>query len=104
MPKYRVHIMTVVRVPVDVEAANPMEAAALAEDLALGEASFGQSLSGLPVGLAPLLPGELRTEYVGEIVDFLVDEEGDEEHERSRFVLPAEVHAFRTSVSKKIAP
>ena len=68
MAKYNVHVYAIVRVLVsDVEAENHVEAMKKAERRA---------------NLDSLFSGR-NTEYADELDGFLVDEEGDVEHERS---------------------
>jgi len=66
MSKYRVHVYLVVRVPFDVEAESQEEAIKAAEKLVDNDSYR--------------LP---EAEDAEEIVGYLVDEEGDEEYERS---------------------
>ncbi len=63
---YRVHVYRVVRQAVEVEAGDHQEAIALAQD-----AYFSPGLAGV--------------EDAEEIVGFLVDEEGDEDYEFTRY-------------------
>ncbi len=65
--KYRVHIYTVVRVPVDVEA----ESQKAAMEKATEETQFNDVLDHEGV------------EFADEIVGYMVDEEGDEEYQRT---------------------
>ena len=76
--KYNVHLYAVVRVKVvDVEASSQEEAIAKAEDSVL----LGRILNherGLPDNVE-------CTEYAEEVVRYLVDEEGDEEYDKSKW-------------------
>lgn len=88
---YRVHVLAVVRVPVDVEATTPLEAAALAHAHLADTRLLDRLFGGRPTGEPSRLPGELTCEYNDEIVDYLVDEADDPEHERSVWVTPDEI-------------
>jgi hypothetical protein len=67
--KYRVHVYGTFHAPFDVEADSHEAAMKAAESLAVPQFDNG-TVRGL--------------EYADEISGFLVDENGDEEHERSR--------------------
>ena len=75
--KYNVHVYVTVRVKVlDVEANSPEEAIKRVHDHV--------NLNDLMSRSHPLSNVE-HVEFVDEITGYLVDEHGDEEHERSRF-------------------
>jgi len=75
--KYNVHVYVTVRVKVlDVEANSPEEAIKRVRDHV--------NLNDLMNRSHPLSNVE-DVEFVDEITGYLVDEQGDEEHERSRF-------------------
>lgn len=74
MPKYHVHLYPIVCVTVrDVEAESQVEAIKKAEELV--------DLDGLFAGLGG--PHVASMQYADDISGFLVDEDGDTEHERS---------------------
>ena len=77
MTKYHVHLYPVVCVTVgDVEAENPVEAIKKAQELV--------DLDRLFAGATPGHPHVVSIQYAGDLESFLVDEDGDTEHERSR--------------------
>jgi hypothetical protein len=67
--KYRVHAFMVVRVPVEVEAESQLDAIQAAEEK-VGGISYQEM-------------ADYEAEAADEIVGWLVDEDGDEEHDRS---------------------
>ena len=75
MPKYHVHVYAIVRVLVpDVEAENQEEACKKAEQMVDLHQLFEQMHFDPPVGYV---------EFADDLDGFLVDEDGDTEHERS---------------------
>ncbi len=74
--KHFVHVYTVVRVKVEVEAEDHQSAMAAADTLLLG--------NGFAVSLIPRGKGVIEADYAEEVVGYLVDEADDPEYERSR--------------------
>lgn len=89
--RYRVHVMAVVRVPMDLEATTPVEAAARAQRYLDETRLLNRLFDNLSTGESAKLPGNLVCEYNDEIVDYLVDEENDPEHARSVWIAPDEI-------------
>ena len=80
MPKYTVHLYPIVRVTVsDVEADDQVEAIKKAEDMVVYDALFWARDPKYPD-----FPAVTQVEYADDIDGYLVDEDGDTEHERSR--------------------
>ena len=79
MPKYHVHVYPIVRVLVpDVEAEDQMEACKKAEQMVNFDSLFNWEPSG-----GATYRGVEHVDYADEIAGFLVDEDGDTEHESS---------------------
>lgn len=75
MPKYHVHVYPIVRVLVrDVEAESQVEAIKKAEE----RVDLSRFFTGLNIPTAGL-----TVQYADDLDGFLVDEDGDTEHERS---------------------
>ncbi|MCR5942623.1 hypothetical protein FG152_17590 [Ochrobactrum sp. XJ1] len=74
--KHFVHVYAVVRVKVDVDAANHQAAIAAADERLFG--------NGFAVSLNPRGNGVIEANYVEEVVGYLVDEAEDPDYERTR--------------------
>ncbi|MBI4311443.1 MAG: hypothetical protein HY681_06645 [Chloroflexi bacterium] len=83
--KYDVHLFTVVRVKLEgIEATSQRDAIEKAQQ------RFARERIGEALGLTRSISG-VETEYAEEVVDYLVDEEGDPEYKRSRRYRPEEL-------------
>jgi hypothetical protein len=98
--KYRVNILAIIDVPVDVEAGTPQEAAQAARDHLVKEQLMERLIDGKPTGQFPLLPGDLLCGYTGQIIDYLVDHEGDLERRRSVWVSPDDLPVQQASLRR----
>ncbi|MEW6545042.1 MAG: hypothetical protein AB1411_15715 [Nitrospirota bacterium] len=92
---YRVQILAVVRVPVDVDAETPVQAADLADTFARDRRLLEHLFNGVKTGQTPIRPSDLVCQYRGEIIDYYVEGPEGGGAGRRTFVTPEELRACR---------